>query len=187
VGGGWSISGITIIQSGTPFSVLDSLGGSGFLGAGYTTTLTGSLVPGETISQGYSTGGLTSRVNNGYLNPAAFTPAPLLYPFDPANPTTTCSTANSNFCTTNYGNLARNTYRGPHQQNWDFSLIKNFPITERVNLRFSTDFFNIWNHPNFANPPITDVETIGPNGPFGKIFSTVGTPRLIQFSLRLTF
>ena len=50
------------------------------------------------------------------------------------------------------------------------------------------DFFNLWNHANFANPSITDVETIGvPNSPFGKIFSTVGTPRLIQFSLRLAF
>jgi hypothetical protein len=66
--------------------------------------------------------------------------------------------------------------------------LKTFPITERVNLRFTTDFFNMWNHANFANPAITDVETIGvPGSPFGKIFSTTGTPRLIQFSLRLSF
>ena len=109
---------------------------------------------------------------------------------------------NPNFCTTFFGNLGRNTFRGPYQQNWDFSLLKNFRLTERFGLRFATDFFNIWNHANFANPAINDVETIvpctpgapgcGANGfttssPFGRIFSTVGTPRLIQFSLRLAF
>jgi hypothetical protein len=94
-----------------------------------------------------------------------------------------------------FGNLGRNTYRGPFQQNWDFSVQKDFHLTERFLLRFGTDFFNIWNHTNFANPSVTDVETITHDaagnptnaGPFGKIFSTLGTPRLIQFSLRLAF
>ena len=62
--------------------------------------------------------------------------------------------------------------------------MKNFHLTERFNLRFSTDFFNIWNHANFANPAVTDVEA---GSSFGRIISTVGTPRLIQFSLRLAF
>ena len=79
-------------------------------------------------------------------------------------------------------------------------MIKNFKITERQSLRFTTDFFNIWNHANFANPAVTDVESYqctagAPNcvngvlttSPFGKITSTVGTPRLIQFSLRYAF
>jgi hypothetical protein len=130
-------------------------------------------------------------VNNGYLNPNAFTTAALLYPFNPANPSTTCDPVNNpTFCTTAFGNLGRNIYRGPFQQNWDFSLIKNIKLTERQELRFTSDFFNIWNHANFANPSINDVETIGTNpatSPFGKIFSTVGTPRLIQFSLRYAF
>jgi hypothetical protein len=63
-------------------------------------------------------------------------------------------------------------------------------------LRFTADFFNIWNHANFANPTVNDVESIPhdpisgaalTSGPFGKITSTVGTPRLIQFSLRYAF
>ncbi len=183
--GDWSISGITVVQSGAPFTVTDSGAGTAFLAPGYTPTLSGSLAPGATIHGSYTSGDIHTRLN-GYLNPADFVPAQLLYPFDPANPTTTCDpVANPNFCTTFFGNLGRNTYRGPYQQNWDFSLLKNFRLTERFNLRFTTDFFNIWNHANFANPPINDVETIG--GPFGKIFSTVGTPRLIQFSLRLAF
>ena len=178
--GGWAVSGITIIQSGSPFSVLDSGAGTAFLGSGSAPgVLTASLAPGASVASGYSSGSIGTRID-GYLNPAALTTAPLLYP-------TECAT-DPNFCTTGFGDLGRNTYRGPGQQNWDFSLIKNFKITERQSLRFTTDFFNIWNHANFANPAVTDVESIATtNSPFGKITSTLGTPRLIQFSLRYAF
>lgn len=172
---GWSVSGITVFQSGTPFTVFDSGAGTAYLGPGYTPTLTGSLAPGATIGSAYTSGDIHKRLT-GYLNPAAFTPAPLL----PA-------AAGGDGTVTVFGDLGRNTFRGPFQQNWDFSILKTFQLTERVNMRFSTDFFNIWNHANFANPAITDVETIGPNSPFGQIFSTTGTPRLIQFSLRFGF
>jgi Carboxypeptidase regulatory-like domain len=179
--GGWTISGITIVQSGLPFSVTDSDAGTAFLGAGFTPlTLTGSLEGTATLANGYSTGGIGSRVNGSFLNATAFTPAAELYPVE-------CLT-DSNFCTTGFGNLGRNAFRGPGQQNWDFSLIKNFRLTERQNLRFTTDFFNLWNHANFGNPTVTDVESIPEtNSPFGKITSMVGTPRLIQFSLRYSF
>jgi hypothetical protein len=177
---GWAVSGITIVQSGSPFSVTDSAGGSAFLGLGSTpSTLTGQLASGSTLSSALTSGGIRSRIDS-YLNPAAFTTAPQLYPAQ--------CLVDSNFCTTGFGNLGRNVFRGPAQQNWDFSLIKNFNITERQTLRFTTDFFNIWNHANFGNPAVNDVETIGvSNSPFGKITSTVGTPRLIQFSLRYAF
>jgi hypothetical protein len=185
----WAISGITIIQSGSPFSVLDSGAGSAFLGLGSAPGVeTASLASGSSLSSGLSGGDIHSRID-GYLNPAAFTTAPLLYPSqcDPNQPDPTIF-PNSNFCTTGFGNLGRNTYRGPGQQNWDFSLIKNFRLTERQSLRFTSDFFNLWNHANFSNPSATDVEAIGlPNSPFGKITSALGTPRLIQFSLRYSF
>src|SRR5581483_12470536 len=102
--------------------------------------------------------------------------APQLYPAQ-------CQ-VDPNFCTTGFGDLHRNIYRGPFQQNWDFSLIKHFRLTERQDLRFTADFFNLWNHANFASPASADVEN--PSA-FGKINSTVGTPRLIQFSLRYAF
>jgi hypothetical protein len=173
--GGWSISGITIFQSNTPFSVLDTAAGTAFIGPGFTTTLGAQLAPGATIGSGNTHGDLQQRLN-GYVNINNFTTAPLLYPAQCA--------VDSNFCGTNFGDLGRNIYRGPFQQNWDFSLIKNFRITERQTLRFTTDFFNIWNHPNFQNPPSNDVEN--PSA-FGRIISTSGTPRLIQFSLRYAF
>jgi Carboxypeptidase regulatory-like domain len=171
----WSISGITIVQSGTPFPVLDTGSGSAFLGPGLTTTLTASLAPGGSIGAGKTSGDIHKRLD-GYLNFANFATAPLLYP-------TRCA-SDSNFCTTDFGNLGRNIYRGPHQQNWDFSLIKNIKLMENQTLRFTTDFFNIWNHANFANPAQADVEN---PSTFARITQTVGTPRLIQFSLRWAF
>ena len=177
--GGWSISGITVLMSGTPFSVIDSSAGSAYMGPGYTTTLTGNLAPGGSIAKGYTTGGIKNAVNNGYLNINNFTPAPFLY--YGSGP---CPDATGNTCVTTFGDLGRNAFRGPHQQNWDFSLQKNFMLTERFNLRFGVDFFNIFNHANFANPAVTDVEA---GSGFGRIISTTGTPRLIQFSLRFAF
>jgi Carboxypeptidase regulatory-like domain len=175
---GWAISGITILQSGAPFSVTDSGAGTAFLGPGLTPlTLGGQLASGSSIASGLTSGGIHSRVDNGYLNPANFTTAPPL-----------SGVQGGDGVVTVFGNLGRNIYRGPHQQNWDFSLIKNFKIMERQELRFTADFFNIWNHTNFGNPSINDVETIASSpSPFGRIFSTVGTPRLIQLSLRYAF
>jgi hypothetical protein len=172
---GWEVSGVTVFQSGTPFSIIDSAAGTGFLGAGSTPLLGASLAPGATLSQGLTSGDIFNRIN-GYLNPAAFTTAPLLYPAQ-------CQ-ADSNFCTTDFGNLGRNIYRGPFQQNWDFSAIKMLRVTERQSLRFTADFFNLFNHPNFASPAFTDVES---PANFGQITNTTGTPRLIQFSLRYAF
>ncbi|HVO56853.1 MAG TPA: carboxypeptidase-like regulatory domain-containing protein [Dongiaceae bacterium] len=173
--GGWAVSGVTIIQSGLPFSIYDSGAATAFLGAGSTPLLGASLASGGSIAAGYTHGNIHDRLN-GYVDINNFTTAPQLYP-------TECA-SDSNFCTTGFGDLGRNIYRGPYQQNWDFSLIKNFRIGERQNVRFTTDFFNIWNHANFANPVSTDVEN--PSS-FGFITSTKGVPRLIQFSLRYSF
>ncbi|MCU1298770.1 MAG: Cna protein B-type domain, TonB-dependent Receptor Plug Domain protein, partial [Acidobacteriaceae bacterium] len=142
-----------------------------------------SLVPGVSLANGLTIGSIQSRLN-GYLNPLAFQAAPLLYPnqCDPVN--------NPTFCTTGFGDLGRNIYRGPFEQNWDASLLKTFKLTEQQNLHFTVDFFNIWNHTNFANPAVTDIEAYLANpasNPFGKIVSAVGNPRLIQFSLRWAF
>jgi hypothetical protein len=165
----WGISGVTIFQSGTPFSVTDSAAGSAYLGPGLASaTLGAQLASGGSISAGKTSGDIHSRIN-GYLNINNFVPAPAAYP---------------GAGVTAFGDLGRNIYRGPFQQNWDFSLIKHFRITEGQDLRFTADFFNIWNHANFASPSLNDVEN---PAAFGRITSTVGTPRLIQLSLRYAF
>ncbi len=180
----WAISGITIFQSGTPLSVVDSAGGNAFVGAGLASGLGAQLAPGGSISAGTTSGDIHQRID-GYLNINNFTTAPLVHPAqcDPNQPDPN-TIPNSTFCATDFGNLGRNIYRGPFQQNWDFSLLKNFRLTEKQTLRLTADFFNIWNHPNFGSPAQTDVEN--PSA-FGKIVQTVGTPRLIQLSLRWAF
>jgi hypothetical protein len=176
--GEWAISGITILQSGTPFSVTDSGAGTAYLGPGLASaTLGGQLADGGSIAAGLTSGDIHHRLD-GYLNLNNFTTAPV------ADPVGCNADLTRAACTTAFGNLGRNIYRGPRQQNWDFSLLKNFRLTEEQSLRFTADFFNIWNHASFASPAFNDVEN---PGAFGKIFSTVGTPRLIQFSLRYAF
>lgn len=182
--GGWQISGVSIFQNGLPFSIYDSSAGTAFLGQGSTPLLGASLAPGASISSGLSSGSLRNRVANGYLVPTTFVPAPLVDPAACAADTT------GNFCTTGFGDLGRNIYHGPFQQNWDVSFLKHFRIGERQDIRFAADFFNLWNHTNFANPTVTDIEQYlasPTSSPFGKIVGTNGNPRLVQFSLRWAF
>jgi hypothetical protein len=81
-----------------------------------------------------------------------------------------------------YGNGARNSLRGPHSSNLDFSARKVFNITERQHLEFRAEFFNILNHPNFGQPAATVTTT----STVGKISSALA-PRDIQFALRYYF
>ena len=161
---GWFISGITTVQSGAPFTVIDSAAASAYGLIGTGTPTTPDLVSGVNPT---TSGGVVARLNN-YVNLNAFSPAPAIGPDG----------------STGFGNLGRNTFRGPYQQNWDFTAGKSFALTERQSLRITADFFNLFNHANFANPAFLDIES--PSN-FGQITSTVGTPRLVQFSARYSF
>ena len=81
-----------------------------------------------------------------------------------------------------FGNAGRNILRGPGRVNVDFSLFKDINITERLNLQYRAEFFNIMNTPQFGLPN----DNIGSNGA-GQITSIVGTPRQVQMGLRLSF
>jgi len=86
---------------------------------------------------------------------------------------------------TGYGSVGRNCFRGPWQENLDFSIGRIFRLSNRQALKFSAEFFNLTNTPSFASPSVVDIEA-GPSA-FGHITSTVGTPRLVQFALRYSF
>lgn len=106
------------------------------------------------------------------------------------------------------GNVQRNALRGPAFFQWDWSVMKNFLVTEKLKLQFRADLFNILNHPNFGNPdggictavsPATATSpatcTVNPN--FGRTGQTIadvngsqigtGTARQAQLSLKLMF
>ena len=86
------------------------------------------------------------------------------------------------------GDMQRDGLRGPDFINTDFSVVKNTKITEKVNLQFRTEFFDIFNHPNFGNPNNSATAAS-----FGQVTSTrfpagdFGSAREIQFALKLTF
>jgi len=86
------------------------------------------------------------------------------------------------------GTLGRNAIPGPAFVNTDFSVTKDTKITERLNLQFRTEMFDIFNHPNFGNPVLTATSKS-----FGQITSTrfptgdFGSSRQVQFALLLQF
>jgi hypothetical protein len=80
-----------------------------------------------------------------------------------------------------YGSAARDFILCPGLNNWDISLFKIFPIRERMNLQFRSDFFNAFNHAQFGPPNATA------GAAFNGQISTAGAPRDIQLSLKLAF
>ena len=86
-----------------------------------------------------------------------------------------------------YGNAGRNTLQGPRLVTTDLSLAKKFALTERLDLKFRAEFFNILNHTNFntPNPVVYAAATGGPSPTAGVITSTATTSRQIQFGLKL--
>ena len=80
------------------------------------------------------------------------------------------------------GNAARSVGTGPGQVNLDASIFKDFKITERLNAQFRTEFFNLTNTAQFAQP-----NTVIGQATTGQILSTINTSRQIQFALRFSF
>ena len=90
----------------------------------------------------------------------------------------------------------RNAYRGPHFFDSDVVVAKNFKLTERFTFNFSTNFYNIFNHPNFTNPDnnLADgtfgtitTTTAPPTGPYGSFFTGLPSGRIIQFAGKIIF
>ena len=80
------------------------------------------------------------------------------------------------------GLVGRNSLTGPGISNLDFSLFKNFAVTERQNVQFRAEFFNLFNHPSF-DIPVNDF-----NSPaVGQIHNTRLPNRQVQFALKYTF
>jgi hypothetical protein len=81
-----------------------------------------------------------------------------------------------------FGNMPHSLCCGPGISNTDIALEKHTPITERINSEFRIEFFNAWNHTQFANPDgnFSDLT-------FGQIQKTREDPRVVQFALKFLF
>jgi hypothetical protein len=89
-----------------------------------------------------------------------------------------------------YGNVGRNTLRGPNFFNLDMALLKDTKLAESFALQFRAEFFNILNHENFDLPANNVFSASGAiNASAGRITGTSpgSQPRQIQFALKLTF
>jgi len=89
-----------------------------------------------------------------------------------------------------FGDVGRNTVQGPGYQIWDFSIFKNFRLSERARLEFRSEFFNVFNHPNlqFAKSgPQNSINTTTFGTPEFGFLTAARDPRQIQFALKLSF
>jgi hypothetical protein len=191
---GWNLSGVTTIQNGVALTLIDSRGGTAFNVSG-TTVQNGysrpQFAPGKTFADMVTPGGIESRLGGnsggpGYYNVSAFTAPPAVNPDGTITTTAACPS-----CVTLYGNAGVGILQGPGQFNFDLALLKNTRITENKFVQFRAEFFNLFNHPQFANPtapPGGQVNLMDVNSPNGSwITATSVNPRVIQLGLKIIF
>jgi len=195
---GWAISGLAIIQSGQPYSIIDFSGAVGSLYYGTSDGITNPIVPlAANCSPSKAVTGASGTVPGvPALDPNCFT-LPLLKPGDLGGAIAAGDTYETTFTTGQ-----RNIFRQPWQRRTDLSVIKATQLTERVSMKFTFDVFNVTNTPSFDIPidnvsqnlAFNDFPVFGSNlyssptlSGLGIVNKTIGSPRQIQMSLRLVF
>jgi hypothetical protein len=159
--GGWQLNGIATLMSGTPFTVFDSTDVSDQGGAPEITGFSANR-PDRVAGQDPNAG---PRTTSAWLNKNAFAQ---VIP-DPNSPVQ------------QFGNAGRNIGVGPRYADWDFSMFKDFRVTESKDIQFRAEFFNLLNHPNFRLP---DSDISSPT--FNTIQAAL-PPRVIQLALKFLF
>jgi hypothetical protein len=218
---GWALEGLTVIQSGQPFSVIDYSGAVGSIYYSVYDGITNPIVPlGNGCSARSATTGASGAFTNGggqtFLKANCFT-VPLLGPgaLGGAIPDGSNGSVADPY-ETNFTNGQRNIFRQAYQRRADASLVKNTQLTERFNLKYTFDVFNLTNTTSFdvtgdnvgQNQYYDQFPVVGttplPTGctlqgnqtnssfyncPTGLGITThaISSPRQIQMSLRLIF
>jgi len=191
----WRSSAILTAMSGLPIDIVDTGAGSLYgLANGANPLARPSLVAGMSCSNA------NQNVPSGSFFNATVFARPTVQSGQPIPSSDGTATAGAGPVGTDIGNVGRNCLRGPRQVNVDFALAKLFPLAESRNLEFRAEFFNLFNHPNFANPIsnlnalIASGGSIDPTtgqvlnpGNFGRIISTSNNPRILQFALKFNF
>ena len=171
--GGWHTNAIWIWNSGSPFSITDNYTGEG-------NSIYSGIGGGPTRPNQVANPKTNGHQINQWFNPLAFE-VPTLGTF---------------------GNLGRNTLTGPQFEHFDFSVFKDFLITERTNLEFRAESFNLTNTPAYFVPnnqndhattnavgSLNAQNVLVPGNGFAQIVSTHPSyvPRELQFALKLKF
>jgi hypothetical protein len=201
--GGWVVSGIASFQTGNPFTLFSSNGAS-FSNEGLDRP--DVIGPIQVFSNprqqrtfspdpdGLHGSCLTGKTTGSFL----FDPTNLVCaPGPPAGqpvPVGSTSLVQGGVPLFTYGNMGRNTLRGPGINNWDISFMKNFRFTESKSMQFQTNFFNAFNHTQFFGPT-ANGGAVGGSSNFGEVTTdSTGSsspyyrgPRIIQFALRFAF
>jgi hypothetical protein len=194
---GWQVSGAVFYRTGFPFTVVDT-GTSGALQGG--NNFGGPIFPDVQVG---STG--VSCNSERFAGVGGTTPVQCLTASTAAGPgALACVVATQgNFgipgCATAFGPQGlRNAFRGPSYFNTDFSIMKKtaIPHWERGSLQVGFQFFNLFNHPNFANP-VNDINSSAfgtivsqvnpPTSILGSFLGGDASPRLIQVKAAITF
>jgi hypothetical protein len=181
---GWEVGTIVQAQTGNPLNVttgISNFTGTTALGAG------GGLRP-DSLANITATGNPAQWFSNPVVC-AESTQTGITQPLCSATPGAALGLpVGTSPAGDHFGNVGRNAFRGPSFVNTDLSLVKNTKITERFNLQFRTEAFDVLNHPNFGNPNLN-----AQSSSFGKITSTrfptgdFGSARQLQISLKLSF
>ena len=158
--GGWQVASIVTISTGNWYTVLDGNGNFANADGG--------------------AGGVSQRPDQ--------VGDPHATPCIPGTFFNTCAYADPN--PGSFGDVGRNTIQGPGDRVWDFSLFKFFKLTERSNLEFRAEFFNVLNHTNFLfakpGPQNGNPATVLGDPHFGTLTAS-RDPRQIQLAMKFSF
>jgi hypothetical protein len=177
--GDYELGGIVSAASGRPITVLQ---GTELSGTGIGNDR-GTLISGVSPYSATTCGNAVNCVS--WLNLAAFQPTKVGGVINPAIYGT-------------FGDIGKNVLRLPHTVNWDMQLAKDFLITEHLRLQLRVEYFNMFNHPNFAPESISTGTVNGTDqiSSFDKISSNsfgtfragqVGDPRIAQLAVKVLF
>ncbi|HEV2382488.1 MAG TPA: carboxypeptidase regulatory-like domain-containing protein [Terriglobia bacterium] len=167
---GWQVSGVTTFSSGQYESV--TLPADWQVQGAFSTSYADKVGPAYPANKSYTH----------WLNSNSF-----VYPGCPVGDLTPITSGSKVNCPNPIhlqGNSGRNSIEEPGINNWDIAAFKRTPITERLNTELRAEFYNAWNHTQFAAPSTS----LAP-GTFGVITSTLptGGPRVIQLAFKLLF
>ncbi|MGA2806495.1 MAG: carboxypeptidase regulatory-like domain-containing protein [Terracidiphilus sp.] len=212
---GWSLVGVTVLQSGQPYSIIDF---SGSIGSIYYSTSNGITNPVVPLAQGCTAKNALTHASGAWFavtGVSALKPECFTIPLLPAGGLGGAIPSSDPF-ETGFTTGQRNIFRQAFQKRADASLIKTLPINERFNLKYTFDVYNLTNTTSFDVPgnevaqnqfynayPVTGT-TPQPTGcasngtqtntsfyncpsGLGIVGHTIGSPRQIQMSLHLDF